>query len=257
MSSGPALPKTSLITSYTDIKRVMPRASASQISDLVGSSATSKGDRIHSKADHRVSAVSAVSSSGAPARDKEHAVLRTMRSLEGTRRIPDKPKKDVRDSKDRDVLGAIKRPAPSPPRPQSLDSSLQQDKKTNKAEQRRSLGADKHLAEVTEESPIKAVPAPGKWSILDDGPIEADSASVVDAQPKESTPKKQKSPAGKIHQRQPSIPSPPRVRMATRPTAVAAGITDRQLCSGPVESPMAELRERIMNMDSESSCLLI
>lgn len=177
-----ALPKTSLITSYSDIKRVMPRASASQISDLAGSSATSKGDRIHSKADHRVSAVSAVSSSGAPARDKEHAVCRTMRSLEGTRRIPDKPKKDVRDSKDRDVLGAIKRPAPSPPRPQSLDSSLQQDRKTNKAEQRRSLGADKHLAEVTEESPIKAVPAPGEWSILDDDSIKADFPERVDSQ---------------------------------------------------------------------------
>lgn len=80
---------------------------------------------------------------------------------------------------------------------------------------------------------------------------------MADLQPKESTPKKQKPPAGKTHQRQPSVPSPPRVRMATRPTAVAAGITDRQLSSGPVESPMAELRERIMNMDSESSSLFV
>ena len=83
---------------------------------------------------------------------KEEAVLKAMRSLEGVR----KPKDKSSNKDKRNVLGAITRPAPSPPRPRSLDSQIEVAESKRKDEQRRSLGVDRTLMDVVEESPIKA-----------------------------------------------------------------------------------------------------
>ena len=76
---------------------------------------------------------------------KEEAVLKAMRRLEG--------KKKESESVKRDVLGSISRPAPSPPRPRSLDSQIEVDVK-KKEDHRRSLGLEKRLMDVLEESPV-------------------------------------------------------------------------------------------------------
>jgi hypothetical protein len=109
--------------------------------------------------DKRTSALSAVSTASTAPQNKEEAVLKTMRSLEGgalaghaaekgkiLRKIPSK----------RDVLAKITRPAPEPPRPQSLDSAKSAEgagaAKKGKDEQRRSLGVERRLEELQEEA---------------------------------------------------------------------------------------------------------
>ena len=88
----------------------------------------------------------------APApKTKQEAVLKAMRSLEGVRHEYHAEKgKHFQ----RDVLSAISRPAPEPPRPKSLDSAQDAEKESSerKADQRRSLGLEKvTLAGVREQ----------------------------------------------------------------------------------------------------------
>ena len=132
----------------------MPRASASALNEVsrpvsavsyTVSSITAKP----ASDGYRNSNLSFASNSTVPPKNHQEAVLKTMRSLEGARRV------ERLKSKDRDVLGAIKRPAPSPPRPRSLDSQLETDSRKAKEDQRRSLGVEKRLMDVQEESPGK------------------------------------------------------------------------------------------------------
>ena len=126
--------------------RIPPRVSGGQVSTLSRAASADSLSTSNKVADNRDSAISTTST--IPAKTKAEAVLRTMRSLEGTRR--------VERVKSRDVLAAIKRPAPSPPRPRSLDSQVEAESRKTKEEQRRSLGVERKLADLTEESPPKA-----------------------------------------------------------------------------------------------------
>ena len=114
-------------------------------------SARSLGNRKTDSKANRTSGISVASTSTVQPETKEEAHLKTMRSLEGTRKV-------VERKKSRDVLSSIKRPAPSPPRPRSLQSQLEADKRKSKEEQRRSLGIERTLEDLREESPVKPLP---------------------------------------------------------------------------------------------------
>lgn len=196
-------------------------------------------------ADHRTSGISIVSTSTVPVKTKEEAVLKTMRSLEGTRKI--------QRVKSRDVLGAIKRPAPSPPRPRSLDSQMETDTRKSKEEQRRSLGIERRLEDLQEESPARnEVPDAGESSFWHVKRChQADIPVRESAKQRTITSPPRKSPAKSV--RVPSVASPPRPRINTRPTEVVKagkpfpnGIWDEPA------SPLTELRQKILSIDSQS-----
>ena len=139
-------------------KKVVPRTSQSQLKDAsrsVSSASSAALTEKQSAASLHISAFSADYNSSPPV-SKEDAMLKTMRSLEGSK---------LR-GKDRDVLGAIKRPAPSPPRPRSLDSArVDEESKGRKVDPRRSLGLERlPLVEVSEEAEEREVivASPGK-----------------------------------------------------------------------------------------------
>ena len=269
---------------------------------------------------------------------KEEAVLKAMRTLEGVRRPKDKSA-----SKDkRNVLGAISRPAPSPPRPRSLDSQVEVTESKRKDEQRRSLGIDRTLMDVVEESPVRKTTFEvegsessllfhsfqrANWlmtgsdvhlkiaeSARPQSPARADISQTTSparqpTTPTRSSPSRKPTPfsigtptksplrnavivfasTGNSPQRPPSMASPPRPRLATKPTDVIAtgrpfpadtagseealpfpvvsptttatttNSNDRNALAFPVElptdgrqSPMTELRERIMSDDRKS-----
>ncbi len=97
-------------------------------------------------------------SSGTAPKTKEEAALKTMRSLEGVRHSSQLEKAK---GNHRDVLSAITRPAPDPPRPQSLNPA--QDSTAKRDDQRRSLGLRQMaLVEVREEDVQVRVTSPGK-----------------------------------------------------------------------------------------------
>ncbi|ORX37068.1 hypothetical protein BD324DRAFT_424119 [Kockovaella imperatae] len=228
---------------------------------------------------------------------KEDAVQKTMRRLEG------KKKADVSEfGAKRDVLGSISRPAPSPPRPRSLDSQLEAVTESKKDDHRRSLGIEKRLLDVLEESPVKIVSEivaetltkSSPAEVLPQSPARADTSQTASPAkpltptrpsgfrkptpfPGDGTPTKrilssplrdgvkssQVSPKTK---RDISVASPPRPRMATRPTEVLAdGRPFPAGTTGPIDSlpfpvlpmpvddgrqsPMTELRERILSDD--------
>lgn len=135
--------KPGLRVSGAEAPSLSRATSANSLTTTTASIDTLKAKSI---ADHRVSAISTTST--IPVKSKEEAVLKTMRSLEGTRRIER--------IKSRDVLGAIKRPAPSPPRPRSLDNQVESEMQKIKDDQRRSLGIERRLEDLREESPAKS-----------------------------------------------------------------------------------------------------
>lgn len=162
--------------------------------------------------------------------------MRTMRSLEGTRRLER--------TQSRDVLGNIKRPAPSPPRPRSVEVEAVKDAMTSKEDPRRSLGIERTLAALKEESPAKLpVPSPGEHPSLV-------PRSVLTVVRPARTPVS--SPRRTPRKGQPAIASPPRPRTNTRPTEV---VRDGRLFPASVPSspltPMTDLRQKILTMDSE------
>jgi len=95
---------------------------------------------------------SALDPSATPApKTKEEAVLTTIRSLEGLRSSVQVEKKQHQ----RDILANIKRPAPEPPHPRSLDLTVDAEKNTKgkKMDQMRSLGLNQVArVEVTAEA---------------------------------------------------------------------------------------------------------
>ena len=143
----------------------LPRTSAGQSKTLTRTTShNSLATTARATDSHRVSAISAdstTSTSTVQPKNKEEAVLKTMRSLEGTRRLER--------TKSRDVLNAITRPAPSPPLRRSFDVQIEKDTRASKDEQRRSLGIERTLADLKEESPARsAVQSPGELLWLHD-----------------------------------------------------------------------------------------
>jgi protein-serine/threonine kinase len=124
------------LTLVADGKTITKQVSQSSLKTL--SRPTSKTASNSNLKEKRTSAISASSNTTftTRTRNKEEAVLRTMRSLEGTRKV--------------DISSVITRPAPEPPRPRSIDSAVVE-VKGGKDEQRRSLGVERKLGGVIEE----------------------------------------------------------------------------------------------------------
>ncbi|ORY31808.1 hypothetical protein BCR39DRAFT_80876 [Naematelia encephala] len=196
--------------------RIAPRTSQSQINSLSRpTSQASLAPTITTK-DKRASMLSAASSSNLRGANKSDAVLKTMRSLEGTHLTK------------KDVLSAISRPAPEPPRPRSLDSAEKTEKaKEKRLEQRRSLGI---LPGLKEESP----------SSHERKAVNHKNA----ASPEHNTNEHTSGPA--------AMPTPPRPRMNTRPTQVIReGDRFPAAMDEPASSPVANIRQRILSSDQE------
>ena len=86
-----------------------------------------------------------LNSDGTAKGEKTDAVLKTMRSLEGMKAK-------------RDVLATIKRPAPEPPRPESVASvqSVSSAGEHDKKDKRRSVGVERSLADLQEVAEEKS-----------------------------------------------------------------------------------------------------
>lgn len=86
-----------------------------------------------------------LNSDGTAKGEQTDAVLKTMRSLEGMKAK-------------RDVLAAIKRPAPEPPRPESVASaqSVSSAGEHDKKDKRRSVGVERSLADLQEVAEEKS-----------------------------------------------------------------------------------------------------
>ncbi|WVF68723.1 hypothetical protein IAT40_003495 [Kwoniella sp. CBS 6097] len=230
-------------------KKVVPRTSNSQLTNLSRPNSSASGNTAngavisHSSSmatlkDKRVSALSA----GSAPKSKEEAVLRTMRSLEGTRKLihTHAEKKE----KATEALAAVKRAAPEPPRARSLDSAVE---KSKKEDERRSLGLDRAvLVEINEEElDIK----------VKEGNKEVDTVVHFHerkVQPPNkpvdpiSPPRAQRSAA----QRMPT-PSPQKIRRARKAHAELDALRNKVLPASDDESPLAELREKITVSDAD------
>jgi len=219
----------------------MPRTSGGEAKTLNRTTSThAMASAFKAGETQRESAISTTSTSTVGPKSKEEAVLKTMRSLEGVPRV-----ERVRSI---DVLSTIKRPAPSPPRPKSLDSQLEHESRQNKEEQRRSLGIDRHLEALREESPAKesASEQKGTFPSYRDEPLlmtvrESSGRRTITSPPR-STPKKGVANGA-------PVASPPRPRINTRPTEVVRD--GRAFPTGEPSSPLAAFRQRIVSMDSE------
>ncbi|WWD18784.1 hypothetical protein CI109_103239 [Kwoniella shandongensis] len=247
----PAQPLRMKELAVTAGKKVAPRTSDSQLTSLSRPTSASCGkDLTHSTStstlkDKRVSVLS--STSTAP-KSKDDAVIKTMRSLEGVKKLHQHHHKE-KDEKVHDALAAVKRHAPEPPRPKSLDSAVELEKsKEQKDEQRRSLGLERAvLVEVKEEEvDIK----------VREGDKEVDTVvhfhheqktGHQQAAPPMSPPRTQRSSAQAI-----PTPSPQKTRRhGPRPHAELNVITGKIFPASDEESPLAELREKILMSDQE------
>ncbi|WVO18574.1 hypothetical protein L204_106293 [Cryptococcus depauperatus] len=219
--------------SYIADKKVVPRTSNSQLTNLSRtSSATSNRKELnrvtslHTLKDRRVSALSGATY----AKDKQEAVLRTMRSLEGTR----KHFTVAQRGKAQEAFAHIKRPAPSPPRPRSLDSAVEKEKYVD---ERRSLGLDRALLGVfKEELAIK-------------NEESKDELGKQQKTPPVSPPRAKRTSAHRL-----PTPSPQKSRrQGIRPHAQMDATTGKVFPASDDESPLSELREKIVLSDQKTT----
>ncbi|WVQ96253.1 hypothetical protein IAU59_003357 [Kwoniella sp. CBS 9459] len=229
-------------------KKVVPRTSNSQLTNLSRPNSGASGNTAdgamlsHSSSmatlkDKRVSALSA---SSAP-KSKEEAVLRTMRSLEGTRKLihSQAEKKE----KAAEALASVRRAAPEPPRPRSLDSAVE---KSKKEDERRSLGLDRAvLVEINEEE-VDITVKEGNKEVdtvihFHDHKAEHPNEAVYPTSP----PRAQQSSAHRM-----PTPSPQKVRRARKAHAELDVLRNKVLPASDDEAPLAELREKITVSDA-------
>ncbi|OCF43528.1 CAMK/CAMKL protein kinase [Kwoniella heveanensis CBS 569] len=214
-------------------KKVVPRTSNSQLTNLSRPNSAASGNTAtgavlshsSSMATLKDKRVSVLSSSSAP-KSKEETVLRTMRSLEGTRKLihAHNEKKE----KATEALAAVKRAAPEPPRPRSLDSVVERSKKE---EERRSLGLDRAvLVEINEEE-VDITAEQAKKVVNPTSPPCAQRSSV---------------------NRMPT-PSPQKVRRARKAHAELDALRNKVLPAYDDESPLPELQQEITAFDADSA----
>ncbi|WVQ73507.1 hypothetical protein IAR50_003079 [Cryptococcus sp. DSM 104548] len=225
-------------------KKAVPRTSNSQLTILSRPNSAASGTKEVSRTtssrtlkDKRASAQSFVSG------NKEDAVLRTMRSLEGTRKLFTAQQKE----KAQEALATIKRPAPSPPRPKSLDSAVEKEKKVD---ERRSLGIDRALQGVMEEDVDVKVKEGGVEVDVDvhiDHQKETKGEKVERREAPMSPPRQKISNAARM-----PTPSPQKFRRQNiRPHAELDATTGRVFPASDDESPLSELRDKIIVSDQE------
>ncbi|WRT68102.1 uncharacterized protein IL334_005077 [Kwoniella shivajii] len=234
-------------------KKVVPRISNSHLTNLSRPSSATSQCTAHAVISHSSSSatikdkrVSILSSTSTVPKSKEEAVLKTMRSLEGTRKLV-----HGHDKKDKacEALAAVKRQAPEPPRPKSLDSVVQLQSK--KDDERRSLGIDRAVLVEVKEDEVDITVKEGGREV--DTVVHFNERSKVDrssvpAVPM-SPPRAQRSSANRI-----PTPSPQKVRRTGRiPHAEMDTVRGKMFPASDDESPLAELREKIVTSDQESS----
>lgn len=239
-------------------KKVVPRTSNSQLTNLsrpnsanpptTTTGSTANDGRTSKELSRATSAqtfketkdkrISTFSSDDAP-ENKEAAVLRTMRSLEGTH----KHYTDSQREKTQEAFGAIKRPAPEPPatvekeaaRPTSLDSAQAlangEKGKTEKGDERRSLGLDRTGFAL----------ASGKEKINEEKKIQKPMAPPM-SPPREKCASTLCVPT----------PSPQKTRrQGVSPRTEIDATTGKVFPASDDESPLAELRDKIIVSDQE------
>ncbi|WVQ84397.1 hypothetical protein IAT38_006549 [Cryptococcus sp. DSM 104549] len=270
----PAQPLRIKELSFIADKKVVPRTSNSQLSSLSrpgsAASGTSKDlsrttstqtlketstakelSRVTSTQtlkDKRVSALSGTSvatsaTATAMPKTKEDAVLRTMRSLEGTRKHFSQAQKE----KAQEALAAIRRPAPSPPRPKSLDSAVETAGRKDKVDERRSLGLDRAVLVKVKEEEVDIKVKDGGHEV--DAVIHFQHEKKAEAAkaPPISPPRAQRSRASRM-----PTPSPQKSRrQGIRPHAELNAATGKVFPASDDESPLAELRDKILVSDQE------
>nr|XP_019045252.1 CAMK/CAMKL protein kinase [Kwoniella bestiolae CBS 10118]OCF24182.1 CAMK/CAMKL protein kinase [Kwoniella bestiolae CBS 10118] len=219
-------------------KKVVPRTSNSNLTNLsrpssAAGQSTAQGVLFHATStstlkDKRVSALSTTST---VPKSKEEAVLKTMKSLEGTRKLVHAHDKAT------EAIAAIKRHAPEPPRPKSLDSAVElkkADSVSKKDEERRSLGVERAvLVDVREEE-------------VDIKVKEGNKEPMRPAEPM-SPPRDKRSSANRV-----PTPSPQKIRRAGRkPHAEMDVLRGKVFPASDDESPLSELRDKILVSDQE------
>ncbi|RXK36260.1 CAMK/CAMKL protein kinase [Tremella mesenterica] len=215
-------------------KRLSPRTSQPQLTAVRPASAASDAratpelrdskDTTVAQLSHRVSAMS-LASSASGAKTKEEAVLRTMRSLEGIKKKPSQ----------RDLLSKIGRPAPEPPRPRSMDSIPEEGKK-------KSLSVVPERHSVPIDMLINPLP---KIELKHDGTVP--NASVPTSPPRKvHSPGKVAGHAQSPVRHQVNAPRPADAVALQRQSGITFPKPD-------FDSPLAELRERILTDDQEKA----
>nr|XP_019013084.1 CAMK/CAMKL protein kinase [Kwoniella pini CBS 10737]OCF51865.1 CAMK/CAMKL protein kinase [Kwoniella pini CBS 10737] len=219
-------------------KKVVPRTSNSNLTNLSRpASATSHNTRqavlssSTSTSTLKENRISVLSASSTVPKSKEEAVLRTMRSLEGTRKIVHTHGNDKKE-KAAEAIAAIKRHAPEPPRSKSLASA--DDLTHQKEDERRILGLERAvLVDVREEE-------------VD---IKHDQARPMRTAEPMSPPRDKRSSAN----RQPT-PSPQKTRRTGRKAeAEMDTLRGKVFPASDDESPLSELRDKILVSDKEKA----
>nr|XP_018262002.1 CAMK/CAMKL protein kinase [Kwoniella dejecticola CBS 10117]OBR84160.1 CAMK/CAMKL protein kinase [Kwoniella dejecticola CBS 10117] len=221
-------------------KKVVPRTSDSQLTNLSRPISASSQNTNQALLSHATSTatlkdkrVSILSSTSTIPKSKEEAVLRTMRSLEGTRKLVHGHAADKHEkAKAAEALAAIRRHAPEPPRPISLDALVELD--SRKVDDRRSLGLERAVTvDIREEEVDIRVKEGGKEQLIDGTRVAREKRSSANRQP---------------------TPSPQKVRRNGRkPQAEMDTLTGKVFPASDDESPLPELRNKILVADKEQT----
>ncbi|WWC88336.1 uncharacterized protein L201_003246 [Kwoniella dendrophila CBS 6074] len=257
----PAQPLRLKELSFIADKKVAPRTSNSNLTNLsrptsAASQNTAQGNT--NTLSHAVSASTLKHKTSSISthipKSKEEAVLRTMKSLEGTRKLVHNYNNNEKKEKVSEAIAAIKRHAPEPRRPKSLDSAVELNNttaksQTRKEDERRSLGIDRAVLVDVQEDEIDIRVKEGSKevdTIVHFHDHEKAQAPMRAAEPM-SPPRAKRSSAN-----QQPTPSPQKVRKAYRkPHAEMDALRGKIFPASDDESPLSELRDKILVSDQE------
>nr|XP_019003885.1 CAMK/CAMKL protein kinase [Kwoniella mangroviensis CBS 8507]OCF67346.1 CAMK/CAMKL protein kinase [Kwoniella mangroviensis CBS 8507] len=220
-------------------KKVVPRTSNSNLTNFSRPTSSTSQNTTQGVLSHAVSTstikdkrVSAISTTSPVPKSKEEAVLKTMKSLEGTRKLVHAHTHD----KAAEAIAAVKRHAPEPPRPKSLDSAVElkkADSVSRKEDERRSLGVERAVLVDVREEEVDIKVKEGKRPVKPAEPM--------------SPPREQRSSANRV-----PTPSPQKIRRAGRkPQAEMDVLRGKVFPASDDESPLSELRDKILVSDQE------
>ncbi|KAK8858890.1 hypothetical protein IAR55_003121 [Kwoniella newhampshirensis] len=239
-------------------KKITPRTSHSQLATLARSNSGASSTTFMTKElSHTTSSstlkdkrVSVLSSTSTVPKTKDEAVLKTMRSLEGTKKAHQYHQDHGQKEKEKvhDALAAVKRPAPEPPRPKSLDSAVEiTNSKEKKEEQRRSLGLERAVLVEVKEEEIDIKIKEGDKEVDAVVHFHESKTEKPTTAPLTSPPRANRSSTQGL-----PTPSPQKVRRrGPLPHAELDMVTGKIFPASDEESPLAELREKIVVSDRE------
>ncbi|WVQ65424.1 uncharacterized protein L199_003600 [Kwoniella botswanensis] len=238
-------------------KKVVPRTSNSNLTNLSRPTSSTSQNTTQGVLSHATSTstmkdkrVSAISTTSTVPKSKEEAVLKTMKSLEGTRKLVHAHTHD----KAAEAIAAVKRHAPEPPRPKSLDSAVElkkADSVSRKEDERRSLGIERAVLVDVREEEVDIKVKEGNKEVdtiihFHDNHEDKGKRPVKHAEPM-SPPRDKRSSANRV-----PTPSPQKIRRAGRkPQAEMDVLRGKVFPASDDESPLSELRDKILVSDQE------